>query len=593
MNKRLTADPANATRIRLAPHRTEGDWLTRVMPREGGLDEAARTFRAVVATATPVQRRDARGPFLEILDPAGLENTPDDDVSLLTDHRQSARETVGRASGFTVDGSAVHAVLRLGLADDVEPIFQRVKDGTLRHCSAGYRVTEWREDRDDSGRRTKTATRWRILEISLVPIPADPGAIIKRSGTMPFDVETRAVLIETLRHACKLPDEWGEDLGAETVTDDEVRAAALEAMTTRQAPTIRVTRSHDDPAAIVARASDGIYARMTGAEIPEASRDFANMSLVDLARDSLSRAGVSTRGMSFDEILHRSVAGTSDFPLVVSNVANKSVADAYRNAESPIKSLFRRRSLSDFKTATAIRLGGMGRLEELTEHGEIRATSRGEEGETIQLRTFARRFDLTRKLIVNDDLGLFGDVTRELGESAAATEADLCAQQLLGDGTLSDGTPLFHASRANIVTAAGSDLIADLSAARLALRRQKGLDGITPISVTPRYIVAGPAMETELEKVLAAINPADSDSVNPFAGRLQLLIDPRIEDADWYVFADPARAAVFNLAHLAAAPGPQIQRQEAWDTLGVSFRCFMDVGAGFAGWRGAVKVSDA
>lgn len=122
------------------------------------------------------------------------------------------------------------------------------------------------------------------------------------------------------------------------------------------------------------------------------------------------------------------------------------------------------------------------------------------------------------------------------------------------------------------------------------MRQQKNLDGITPIALAPRFIVAGPEMETELEKVLAAINPVDSDSVNPFSGKFQLLIAPRIDGTDWFVFADPARAAVFNLAHLAATPGPQVQRQE-WDTLGVSFRCFMDVGAGFAGWRGAVKVT--
>lgn len=148
------------------------------MPRAGELDETARTFRAIVATATPVARRDSRGAYLEVLDAAGLENRPEDNAPLLTDHNPSARATVGRATGFTVDGSAVHATLRLGLADDVEPILQRVKDGTLRHVSAGYRVTEWRESRDETGRRVKTAARWRILEISLVPVPADTGAVI-------------------------------------------------------------------------------------------------------------------------------------------------------------------------------------------------------------------------------------------------------------------------------------------------------------------------------------------------------------------------------------------------------------------------------
>lgn len=61
---------------------------------------------------------------------------------------------------------------------------------------------------------------------------------------MPFDLETRTALIDNLRSACNLPDDWGTELDAETVTDDEVREAAREALLTRQAPRIRVTRDH-------------------------------------------------------------------------------------------------------------------------------------------------------------------------------------------------------------------------------------------------------------------------------------------------------------------------------------------------------------
>lgn len=596
MNSRLTADPSKASRFHSSYRpttrvdRTAGDWYTRAAARSGDLDEAARTFTAVVATSAPVPRRDSRGAFLEILDAAGLENPPDSDAPLLADHRQSARETVGRASAFVVDGSTVRATLRLGAADDIEPIYQRVKDGTLRNVSAGYRVMEWREGRDDAGQRTKTATRWRILEISLVPVPADPGAIIQRSAKMPFDLETREALIDSLRAACDLPDTWGEDLTEEAVADEEVRAAAREALLKRGAPRIRITRDHSDPAQIQTRAADALAFRMGAtAELPEASRQFAKMGIMDHARDALQRAGVSTRGMSADEVIHRSLT-TSDFPLVVSNAAGKSVAQAYTVAQSPLKVLFRQRSLSDFKTSTAIRLGGLGMLEELSESGEITATSRSEEGETLRLRTFARRLDLTRRLIVNDDLSLFGDATRALGEAAAATESALMFEQLTGSHTLSDGLGLFHASRENVDEYAAADLVAALSQARMILRGQRNLDGVTPIQATPRYVICGPAMETALEKALGVITPPDADSFNPFASKLQLLVDPRIEGDSFYVAADPAQCAVFNLGHLSSAPGPQIQRQEAWDTLGVSFRCWMDVGAGFAGWRGIVRM---
>ncbi|MEO1960898.1 MAG: HK97 family phage prohead protease, partial [Paracoccus sp. (in: a-proteobacteria)] len=119
-----------------------------------------------------------------------MEIVDGDDWPLLLDHRASARETVGRASGLAVEGDSVIATLRLGLADDVEPLFQRIRDGILKHVSAGYSVQKWRESTDPETRqRMKTAIRWRLLEVSLTPIPADRSAVIRRSEIMPFDLQ--------------------------------------------------------------------------------------------------------------------------------------------------------------------------------------------------------------------------------------------------------------------------------------------------------------------------------------------------------------------------------------------------------------------
>lgn len=599
----ITANPAKAERLRPDRARvdtTKGEHLYRTMPRSGDLDEGKRTFRAIVATNTPVARKDAKGPFLEILDPAGLEFNRDDDLPLLADHRQSARETVGRAFDLSVDGPSVSATLRLGQADDIEPLYERVRDGTIRNVSAGYTVLRWAESRNPDGTRLKTATRWRLLEVSLVPVPADRNAIIIRSGSMPFDnPEDRDLFVQNIRSLAGLSDEWADAL-PDDADEDEIRASAREALTKRSAPKITVRRDNTDPTVIQTRAADALAYRMGGlAELPEASREYAHMTLLDHARDGLARAGVSTRGMSADEVLQRSLT-TSDFLLTVANAANKTAAQGYQAAQSGLKPLFRQRSLSDFKTSTSVRLGGMGMLAEMTESGEFTAVSRGESGEDLQLRTFGRRLDLSRRLIINDDLGLFGDTTRALGEAAAQTEAALMADLLTGNDKLSDGTVLFHASRGNIISLSDADpadwpsgtaLFWALSQARLTMRQQKNLDGITPIAATPRYIVAGPEMETRLEQILTPVNNVAQSDVNTFVGKLSLLIDPRIEGEDWFIFADPAQAHVFNVAHLAAAPGPQIQRMESWDQLGVSFRCWMDAGVGFAGWRGAVKVT--
>lgn len=552
-----------------------------------GAGDGERGFFATIASRSPVHRRDARGPFLEVLDPAGLE--PVADVPLLADHRAEVRSIVGRVTDIAADGGAVTGTLRLSEAADVEPIVSRIRDGSVTSVSAGYSVSEWRESRDGD-RRVKTAVRWQLLEVSLVAVPADQNAKIELRSQKMFDIEQRQALIESLRGALALPDGWGADLTADAVTDAEVRESAREAwLLQNPAPRVRATPGLADEAAVRTRAADAISYRMGSCDLPDGARDLAAMSLLDHARESLARAGVSARGMSPDEVFSRSLSN-SDFPLVVSNAAGKTVAQGYQAARSALTPLFRQRSLSDFKVSTSIRLGGLGMLEELSETGEIVASSRDEEGETIQLRTFARRLDLSRRLLVNDDLGLFGDAARALGEAAAATEAQLMVDQLTGTATLSDGQPLFHASRGNIV-APSADLIDTLADARLALRQQRTIDGTSPIQATPKFVVCGPEMETALERALAAITPATVENVNPFAGRLQLLVEPRLTGTDFYVAAEPAQAAAFVIAHLGAAPGPQVQRQDAWNTLGVSFRCWLDVGTGFAGWRGIVKVA--
>ena len=312
---------------------------------------------------------------------------------------------------------------------------------------------------------------------------------------------------------------------------------------------------------------------------------------------ALIRSGVSVRGLSTDELFQRAAHSTSDFPLVVSNAMGKVAAEAYQAAESPLKALARQRTLPNFKESTSIRLGEMGRLEEMTEQGEFKGTTRAENGETLHLRTFGRKINVSRKLMIDDDLNLLGDMTAAMGQAAAQTEADELVLLLTGNPDLSDGTAVFDASRGNYATT-GTAMglpggITALSAGRKHMRTVKGLDGKTIIDAAPRFLIVGPDSETDAEKVLTTIYPATAEDVNPFTGKLQLVVEPRLTGAGWYLMADPARIASIQYAYLASAPGVQIQRMDAWETLGMSFRAFLDFGCGWLDWRGAYHATGA
>jgi hypothetical protein len=129
---------------------------------------------------------------------------------------------------------------------------------------------------------------------------------------------------------------------------------------------------------------------------------------------------------------------------------------------------------------------------------------------------------LSRGLLVNDDLGLLGDMVSEFATAAAQTEADILVDLVIGNPALSDGTPVFHASRGNLgspgVQIGGAGDATAFDAARKFMRTVKGLDGQTIISATPKYPLVSPESETAAEKFLAHIYATTTGDVNAWAG---------------------------------------------------------------------------
>ena len=553
------------------------------------------TVDAVISTFADVTRRDARGAYVERLDPAGLDLSRLVGAPVLDGHRQgSARDVIGTVTGHRMEGGQLVASIRLSGAADAAPVVERIREGILKGVSVGYKVTRWSEGTDPQTKsRTRTAAAWAIFEVSAVPVPADSGATFRGQTPMLDENQNDSVQhraeIRTIARAAGLPAEWADTQIDTDATVTEARAAAFDEIQKRgrTVPKIRVTGSNDDPAQIQTRAADALTFRMAGGALPDASREYVSMSLRDLAAESLTRSGVSTRGMSADEVFHRSL-GTSDFPLVVSNALSKVAAQAYQAAESPLKALARQRTLPNFKTSTTIRIGEMGRLEEMTEHGEFTHTNRAEAGETMALKTFGRAINVSRKLLIDDDLGLLGDMTAAIGQAAAQTEAEELVKLFTGNPVLSDGTAVFHPSRGNTVAGALPVLSeAALTAARKHMRTVKGLDGKTIINAVPKYLVVSPDLETDAEKLLATIYAATVNDVQPI--KLTLVVEPRLTGNAWYLLADPVQVPSLQYAYLSAAQGVQIQRQEAFDTLGLKYRAFVDFACSWVDWRGAFR----
>jgi len=574
-------------------------------------DRDARTVEVIWSTGAPVRRRDMAGPYVERLSlaPEAVDLSRLQGASVLDAHRQSAvRDVLGSVQSASVDGQRGTALIRFSARPEVEPLWQDVLSGILRHVSVGYSVEEWAET-TENGARLLTAVRWTPHEISLVPTPADPGARIRMETNMtdttitpaPPETQTRTAInteIRSIARIAGLDQSWIDGQIDAAVDADSARRAAFEALASRSAPTIRTEQvrvemgeSQDDPALRARQMGEALYARINPRhDLSEPARRYAYATPVDMAKELLTLRGESTMALSPATLVTRALHTTSDFPIILGNTVGRVLRDAYQAAPSGIRRLGRQTSARDFRSVNKIMLGEAPLLEKLNEHGEIKAGTMAEAREAYKIETWAKKIGITRQVLVNDDLGAFSDLARRMGQGAAETEARILVTLLeanSGNGpTLSDTKALFHLDHGN--KAGTGAVISDttLSAARLALRTQKGIDGRI-IRVTPKNLLVPPALETVAEKWLATIAPATAADVNPFSGAMSLVVEPRLSSATrWYVTADPGEIDGLEFAYLSGNEGPQVESRSGWDVDGVEIRVILDFGAGFIDHRG-------
>jgi hypothetical protein len=94
-------------------------------------------------------------------------------------HRNGgARDQIGRVVSAKLESKRGIATLQFSSAPDVEPLWHRVMDGTIRSVSVGYTVRKYMPVNEGS-ETIHRAVDWEPLEISLAPIPVDDGAIMR------------------------------------------------------------------------------------------------------------------------------------------------------------------------------------------------------------------------------------------------------------------------------------------------------------------------------------------------------------------------------------------------------------------------------
>lgn len=322
-----------------------------------------------------------------------------------------------------------------------------------------------------------------------------------------------------------------------------------------------------------------------------AAGDLMGMTITDIAAALLGQRGRSTRGMNKTEILAAGMT-TSDLPLLLENVATKSLIQGFRETEAASHRAWTREGLlPDFKPASRVALSEAPGLLEVPEGGEYLQGALSDAKESIQLATYARILNLSRQMMVNDDLGQLVLAPQALGAAAARKESDLVYAILTTNGNMRDGNPLFDATHGNVASSGAALSATSLGEARAAMRKQRGLAGESYLNIVPGFLIVPVELETTAEQLMTNLTPRQAgDAIPAWITQLTVIAEPRLSDdsaTTWYLATRPGIFDTIEVARLNA--NPLTMTSQKFETDAIKFKVVLDVAAKAIDWRGMYK----
>ena len=354
--------------------------------------------------------------------------------------------------------------------------------------------------------------------------------------------------------------------------------------------------------------SGDTLAKEMGDEVVEAAQRDMDMPLRAVLGECMRIEGMSVP-RSFDNDAIKAAFSTVSLPGILSNVANKKLLQAYNAQPIIATKLCTTGDLTDFKENQRFRLTDVGDLQPIGADGEIKDSALTEESAKNQLDTYAKKFCLTRKMIINDDLGAFLKVPTAMGNRAARLVDQLFFKRLMANPTTVDGKQLFSRDHKNILTGANSALSADsLKKAIQMFIDQTDADG-QPISVEPSILLVPTALKhLAIELTRGATLMMSGGAENTIRPAINVLADenlsivsspylgnknyPNFSEASWYLFGKPGTVDTFEIGYLKGKRTPTVERGDLdFNVLGVWFRVYFDIGIREQDHRGMVKAT--
>jgi ATP-dependent Clp endopeptidase proteolytic subunit ClpP len=322
-----------------------------------------------------------------------------------------------------------------------------------------------------------------------------------------------------------------------------------------------------------------------GLDKDDRTNNYRGYSMLEIARECAAQAGVNVRGMDKMAVVAAAFThGTSDFPNLLANIAEKAMLKGYEEADETFQLWTVEGSLGDFKPGKRVDLGMFPSLDKIEDGGEYRYADIGDRGESVQLATYGKMFSITRQTIINDDLDAFSKIPRRMGRAAIRTIGDLVYAILTGNPKMADGVDLFHANHKNLLAGGGINTAA-VDAMKVAMATQteggaRALNIRLAKLLVPMALegVANVVRESEYEVGAAAKNNTVPNSVR---NTFEVISDARLDLASaiaWYGVANRDTNDTVEVSYLDGNKTPTLEQQDGWKVDGVEFKVRMDAG---------------
>lgn len=343
---------------------------------------------------------------------------------------------------------------------------------------------------------------------------------------------------------------------------------------------------------------DALSARLGIAQSQDTRNPYRTMSLLDMARASLTEhgVGVASYGTKMQLVGAAFTHTTGDFGSVLMSISEKAMLRGWENSGETFPLWTKKGSLTNFHPAKRVGMSGFPALPRVHEGAEYRHVTCSDRGAPIALATYGGLFGITRKAIINDDLGAFSTLPTHLGRSAHRTIGDLVYSLLINNEKFIDGKPLFSAEHGNISESSSVMSPEILSALRYKMRLQKDDFG-TALNISPAFVIVPAGLETAALKVLNSTSlPGENNNsgiANPVSKMGQLIVESRLDSAPssyWFVAAEQG-ADTIEVAYLDGADVPYLEQQEGWTVDGVSFKVRIDAGVAPLDYRGMARAT--